>query len=49
MQQVALQLPLRVTSGGRGEHGPASGLPLPADMTKACAVFGLGPAAESPR
>jgi hypothetical protein len=32
-----------VKSGGRGEHGPASGLPLSADMTKASAVFGLGP------
>ena len=31
-----------VSSGGRGENGPASGLPLSADMIKASAVSGFG-------
>jgi hypothetical protein len=29
------RLPVWVTSGGGGEHGPASGLPLSADMATA--------------
>ena len=32
---TAQKCPLRVTSGGRDEHGPESGLPLSDDMTKA--------------